>query len=124
MSEVLGIGNDIIEIERIRDCLKKHDKRFLERVLTPNEQAYCLTHKDYAPHVAARFSAKEAIAKAFGAGIGELVSWQDIEIVNDEKGKPNVIFSADINKKFSDPKVLISISHCKLYVTCVAIWVR
>lgn len=124
MSEagVLGVGNDIVEIERIRDSIQDHGSRFLERIFTEKERSYCLKHKDSAPHFAARFSAKEAVSKALGVGLGEQVSWQDIEIINDEKGKPQVFLSARIKTSFNTPKILLSISHCKLYVTAVAIW--
>lgn len=120
---VRGIGNDIIEIERIREGYETHAERFLTRLFTPKEQEYCLKHQDPIPHLAARFSGKEAIVKALGVGFGEHASWQDIEILNDEKGRPYVTFSSKLNKEFGDPEVLLSISHCKLYVTAVAIWV-
>jgi holo-[acyl-carrier protein] synthase len=123
-SSILGIGNDIIEIERIREGLDAHGERFLERILTEKERKYCLSHQDPTPHLAARFSAKEAIVKAFGVGIGEQIAWKDLEIFNDEKGKPYVAFSSSVNEQFDHPKVLISISHCKLYVATVAVWVQ
>ncbi len=118
-----GIGNDILEIERIREGLEKHGERFLERVLTPQERAYCMKHHDAVPHLAARFSAKESIVKALGVGIGEL-SWQDIEILNDDKGKPCVSFSSRLNEQFDHPQIVISISHCKHYVATVALRVK
>lgn len=119
--KILGLGNDIMEIERIGESYAEHGERFLARVLTPNEQKYCLKHQDLVPHLAARFCAKEAIAKAFGVGIGEQLSWQDIEILNDEKGKPAVSLSPKAFKEFGKPEVLLSISHSKFYVTAVAI---
>jgi len=121
-NEMKGLGNDIIEIERVGESYKEHGERFLDRVLTPKEKAYCLKHEDLTQHLAARFCAKEAIAKALGVGIGEHLSWQDIEILNDAKGKPCVTFSPSAIKAFGNPKVLLSISHCKLYVTAVALW--
>ncbi|MBI2743111.1 MAG: holo-ACP synthase [Chlamydiales bacterium] len=121
-SSILGIGNDIVEIERISESISEHGSRFLERVFTEKERAYCLKHQAPAPNFAARFSAKEAISKALGVGIGEHLSWQDIEIINNEKGRPQVFFSARAKKTFNDPQIHLSISHCKLYVTAVAIW--
>ena len=119
---ILGIGNDIIEIERIRKSMKAHGARFLSKLFSTKEQEYCLKHRDAAIHFAGRFSAKEAIVKALGTGFGEQASWLDIEILNEESGKPYVYFSSSIQKKLADTKMHISISHCKLYATAFAIW--
>lgn len=117
-----GIGNDIIEIERIRHSLEQHGDHFCERVFTPKERAYCLEHADPAPRFAGRFSAKEAVVKALGCGFGKDASWQDIEILSDPNGKPEVHLSDSLMKRFNNPRILLSISHCKLYATAVAIW--
>ncbi len=116
-SSILGLGNDIIEIERIRESIKEHGSRFLERLFTPKEQAYCLKHEDSATHFAGRFAAKEAISKALGLGVGRELAWKDMEILNDENGTPQVTLS----QRFKNMKVLVSISHCKHYATAVAI---
>lgn len=122
--EILGIGNDIIEIERIRKGIDAHGLRFIERIFTKEEQDYCLKYKDPVPHFAGRFSAKEAIVKALGTGFGEHASWQDIHILNDAHGKPSVHFSNILEKKLKNTKMFLSISHCELYATAVAIWTR
>jgi holo-[acyl-carrier protein] synthase len=119
---ILGIGNDILEIERVREACKKQGSRFLKRILTKKEQEYCNKFKDPFPHIAARFSAKEAIVKAFGSGFGKNASWLDIEIINNTQGKPEVYLSAALKKRLKKSQLLISISHCKLYVTTTAIW--
>ncbi len=124
LQPILGIGNDIIEIERIRKSIDTHGLRLLSRLFTTNEQDYCLKYKDPVPHFAGRFSAKEAIVKALGTGFGEHASWLDIEIINDPSGKPNVRFSSAMDKKLKGTSMLVSISHCQLYVTAFAIWVR
>ena len=121
---VLGLGNDILEIQRIREAIESQGDRFIERLFTAREQAYCKKHADPMPHYAARFSAKEAIVKALGTGFGEKASFLDIEILNDEKGKPEVFFSEALNNHFHHPQVLLSISHCKNYVATVAIRTR
>lgn len=123
-ASILGLGNDIIEIERIRDSIKEHGNRFLERLFTLKEQSYALKHEDSATHFAGRFAAKEAISKAFGVGVGEQLSWKDIEIINDDKGRPQVTFSDRLKSSFNNPKVLLSISHCKHYASAVAIWTK
>lgn len=119
-----GLGNDIIEIERIRQTIEKHGPRFYQKIFTEKELDYCLSHKDSAPILAGRFAAKEAIAKALGTGFGKSVSFLDIEISNDELGRPLVEFSDSINQDFNSPQVLITISHCKDYASAVALWLE
>ena len=118
---IKGIGNDIIEISRIKGVMERQGQRFLDRVFTLKEQQYCLQHKEPERHFAGRFAAKEAIVKALGTGLKDGLIWLDFEIVNDEKGKPVVNLSPSIQKIFHHPVILISISHCKEYATAVAI---
>ena len=121
---IKGIGNDIIEIDRIRKTIEKHGAHFYQKIFTEEELEYCLAHKDSALPLAGRFSAKEAIAKALGTGFGKSVSFQDIEILNDELGRPIVEFSDTLNEEFNFPHILISISHCKEYATAIALWIN
>jgi len=88
---ILGLGIDIVEVARIAASMTKLGDAFVERLLLPEEIAYCRSHKDPAPFVAARFAAKEAIAKAFGTGIGAELSWHDMEIRRKESGEPYVV---------------------------------
>jgi len=88
---ILGLGMDIVEVARIAASMAKLGDAFVERLLLPEEIAYCRSHKDPAPFVAARFAAKEAIAKAFGTGIGAELSWHDMEIRRKESGEPYVV---------------------------------
>ena len=119
LQPILGIGNDIIEIDRIRKSIDTHGLRLLSRLFTTKEQDYCLKYKDPVPHFAGRFSAKEAIVKALGTGFGEHASWLDIEIINDPSGKPNVHFSSTLDKKLNGTSMLVSISHCQLLRHCI-----
>ena len=116
MSNLIGLGNDIIEVDRIRDSLKEYGDRFLERLFTKKERDYCMNHKDPAIRVAGRFAAKEAIAKALGTGFGSHLTWHDIEILNDELGKPQVTL-----KNHPGTHIHLSISHCQTYATAVAL---
>jgi len=111
MVEALGI--DIIEVKRIKKALEKWGKRFLERVYTPKELAYCLKKRYPEGSLAGRFAAKEAVMKALGTGLTLGVSWKDIEIVNDNKGKPEVFLYGKTRKISGNKKVLVSISHTK-----------
>ena len=82
---------------RVRTCLlytssyEKFGERFVNRILYADEIAYCLSHKNPAPFLAVRFSAKEAISKAFGTGICAQLGWQDMEIRRKESGEPFVV---------------------------------
>ncbi len=119
---ILGIGNDLIEIDRIRKIVEKWGPRFIDRTFTINEQRYCSSYADKATHYAARFSAKEAVTKALGCGFGEKIGFLDIEIINDPHGRPEVFFSEKSNQSFDFPKIFLAITHTHLYVSTVAIW--
>ena len=121
---IKGIGNDIIEVERIKKTIEKHGDHFFNKFFSKNELEYCLAYKDVAPHISGKFSAKEAIVKALGTGFGKIVSFLDIEILNNDLGRPYVTFSDRLNEYFNHPNILISISHCKAYATSVALWLE
>lgn len=117
-----GLGNDIIEISRIKEAIEEHGQPFLDRLFTPKEQEYCTGHKDPSPRFAGRFAAKEAIVKALGCGFGTEVSWKEIEILGDDKGKPIARLSAALSERFPNARILVSISHCKTYASAIAIF--
>ena len=121
---ILGIGIDIIEVERIKASHERFGERFLDRILHPNEISYCLSHKAPAPFLAVRFAAKEAISKAFGTGIGAELGWRDMEIGRKDTGEPFVILH-EAGQKLLQARgaraVLISLSHTQTYATAVAI---
>jgi holo-[acyl-carrier protein] synthase len=122
-SRVIGIGTDIVECQRIADMIEKHDAMFLEKVYSPNEIQYCSSRKPPMQHFAGRWAAKEAILKALGTGWAKGVHWKDIEIVNDEGGKPIVHLHAGasaIAQQCGIAQVLISISHCQAYAVAFA----
>ena len=81
-----AVGIDIIEIERVRTVLARHPVRFLRRVFTPEEVAFC---RGRVPEIAARFAAKEAVMKALGTGARGL-AWREIEVLPNQRGKPLV----------------------------------
>lgn len=118
---VKGIGTDIIEINRIRESIRKHHQHFLDRIFTHREQEYCFKYKDPSPHFGGRFAAKEATSKALGKGFSHELRWLDIEIAHDDLKKPIVLFSLKAQELFHSPTVLISISHCREYATATAI---
>lgn len=116
-----GIGTDIIEIHRIRKAVARHGSRFLERIFSHAEIAYCSRYNDPIPHYAGRFAAKEALSKCMGSGIIFEGQWKEIEILNDEQGKPEVHLSQPLRTRFSNMTFLVSISHCKEYATAFAL---
>ena len=122
---ILGIGNDIIEIARIRSSIERYSHRFLDRVFTKAEQEYCLKHRDSALHFAGRFAAKEAVVKSLGTGFRGGLDWLDIEILNDTLGKPSVYFSEKAKELLGgDLQVMVTISHCHEYATAFAVRCR
>jgi len=119
---VIGLGIDIIEIERIRKSVEKYGERFLSKIYTKNEIEYCFSKSNRYQHLAARFAAKEAIYKALMSGWQKGVSWQDMEIINGPSGMPKANLSDKVKAFISNDKELkISMSHSNNYVTCVAI---
>jgi holo-[acyl-carrier protein] synthase len=119
---VIGIGIDIIEIDRIKESVDEYGDQFLQKVYTPAEIKYCLSKKNKYQHLAARFAAKEAIYKAISSNWDSELSWQDMEIINAPNGMPEVKFKGNLEKFLSGDKSLkISMSHSRDYVACVAI---
>jgi len=90
---VLGLGSDIIEISRIAASIERFGDRFLHRVFTPGEIAYCSRKKNAAESFAARFAAKEAGAKALGTGISHGIAWPEIEVRREASGRPTLHWS-------------------------------
>jgi holo-[acyl-carrier protein] synthase len=121
---VLGVGIDLIEVARIRAAHEKFGERFLRRILRPDEITYCLSHKNPFPFLAARFAAKEAIAKAFGTGIGEHLGWQDMEVHHHAGGQPYVVLhdrGHALLKRCQGRALHLSLSHTEHHATAVAV---
>jgi holo-[acyl-carrier protein] synthase len=108
-----GIGIDLLEVARIKKALDRWGERFLHRVFTQQERDYCKRKAHPEQSLAARFAAKEAVLKAIGTGLSGGISWTDIEVVNDQSGKPGVNLGEKIVQKIGKRKVLLSISHTK-----------
>lgn len=122
---IIGIGIDIIEIDRIKNSVDKFGDSFLNKIYTQNELDYCLAKHNKYQHLAARFAAKEAIYKALASGWEKEASWKSMEITNEPNGLPVVTFFGKLKKYLSDDKdIKISLSHSENYVTGVAIIFR
>ena len=111
---IVGSGIDLVEIRRIQRAMDRYGRRFLGRVFTEEEQAYCLRKRNSAESFAARFAAKEAGAKALGTGISFGVSWLEIEVVRELSGRPNLRFlgrAAQIAARIGCAKAALSLTH-------------
>lgn len=115
---IAGTGIDIVEVHRIDQALRRHGDRFLHRVFTPGEIAYCSTSDSHrSQRLAARFAAKEATLKAFGLGLRD-VKWTDIEVVRDPLGKPALNLSGRLKQLAEErgiARLHLSLSHSKDY---------
>ncbi|BDU49755.1 holo-ACP synthase [Haliovirga abyssi] len=116
--KILGIGNDIIEIYRIQEAIEKNSK-LEKRVYTEKEIEYANSNRKYEV-LAGRFAAKEAISKAFGTGIRGF-KLTDIEILNDELGKPYVNLYGKLKEKYLGYNIMVTISHNKSNAISTAI---
>jgi holo-[acyl-carrier protein] synthase len=121
---ILGTGIDLIEVARIAAALEKFGDRFLARILVADEIAYCRTHRNPAPFLAARFAAKEAVSKAFGTGIGSQLGWQDIEVRKKPSGEPFVVLhgkGAELFTARGAKQFHLSLTHTENYAAATAI---
>ncbi|MFC9711625.1 holo-ACP synthase [Paenibacillus sp. NPDC056933] len=115
---IYGIGNDVLEIGRMRKLLSgRHAEAFMNRILTPAEREIANHRgKRMTEFVSGRFAAKEAVSKAFGCGIGSMMSFTDIEVLPDEKGRPVATLSAQAWERLQLPygkkyDIHLSITH-------------
>ena len=124
---VVGIGTDIAEVDRIRTLIDKYSDSFIERTFTSAEIAYCSKKPLPYMHYAARFAAKEAMAKALGTGFSDGVALKDLSVENDAAGTPHAVVSGralEIMHSIGGSKMLISISHTKQFASAFAAVVK
>ena len=121
---ILGLGTDIVEIERIRAMIERHGETFLKRCFTADEIAYADKHRDAAVRFAGRWAAKEAVVKVLGTGFVKGITFHDIEVLPLDSGQPCIQLSGgaqEIAAGMGISSVLITISHAKLYATATAV---
>lgn len=114
---IYGIGVDLIEIDRIRQAIERNGQRFIDRVYTEAEQAYCSQRSSYACY-AARFTVKEAFLKAFGTGLRKGMRWRDIEVCTDQLGKPYLQLYGFLHEQCQHNglhHIHLSLSHSSAY---------
>lgn len=121
---VLGLGTDLARTERFRRFLLEGKTALLERLFTAGERSYSLAKADPAPHLAARFAAKEAGMKAFGLGWRDGLAWHDFEVVHDPLGKPDLVLggrAAELAAERGVTTVHLSYSHDGDYAVATVI---
>ncbi len=119
---IVGIGIDIIEVERIKNAIETYGEHFLKRVFTENERKYCeeFKEKKYI-HYAARFSAKEAFSKAIGTGLTQGFKLNHIGIINSLNGKPEIELFGELKEKWDTYKIFVSLSHINSHSVAMVI---
>jgi len=123
---VVGIGADIIEVERVRGVIERQGERFLTRVFTDEERAYCGGMKHPHKHYAARFAAKEAVSKCFSTGIGAELGWRSISIYHGERHQPLVRLdekAEGLLRQVGATHVHVTLSHTETVAMAVAVLV-
>lgn len=118
---VEGLGIDVIEIERMDRTIRQWGDVFLKKIFTDRELAYASSKYRPVPHIAARFAAKEAVAKALTIGWRAGFRWKDVEVTNDETGKPSVTLYGKLKELLRGSNVLVSISHSETIVVAIAL---
>ena len=122
--EIIAHGIDLVDCPRIEEMIKRHGRRFVNRVFTAAEQAYADANKDRVEKLAGRFAAKEAILKLMGTGWRGKIAWTDIEIVNNAAGQPEVTLDGEVKKladKFGIKHISVSITHTANFAIASAV---
>ena len=124
---LIGLGADLIEVARIKSVILRHGDRFIDRILTEEERAYCSGMAHPHKHIAARFAAKEAVSKCFTTGIGAELGWKSISVYHGERHEPKVRLDEQgeaLLAHVGGTQVLLTLSHTDNYAMAVAAVVR
>ncbi len=116
------IGTDLTQIARFRRIFARFGPRFLDKIYTPGEQAYCLRKRDPIPSLAARFAAKEACFKALGGS--RRPHWRDMEVRNDENGRPGLFLLGRMAEMHGSPVTSLSLTHDGDYAMATVLLLR
>jgi holo-[acyl-carrier protein] synthase len=124
---LIGLGSDLVDVDRIRGVRERQGERFLERVFTDEERAYCMQIKFPDKHLAAGFAAKEAVSKAFTTGIGKELGWKSISVYHGPRHEPRVRLDEKgeaLLKQIGASHVILTLSHTETAAMAVAALVR
>lgn len=121
---LFGIGIDVVEISRVQSSIDEFGEKFLSRIFTDQEREYCDSHKRSILHFAARFAAKEAVAKALGTGIGKQMAFKEIQVEKKSSGEPMIqlLGNAEVFAKNNNIALIkVSITHAEHYAAANAV---
>jgi len=118
---IIAIGVDLCDVQRLNKIINEHGERFLKKVYTTGEITYCAIKSDEGAAYAARFAAKEALLKAIGTGLRDGINWKDIEVVNDELGKPEFKLYGKTSSVIGNRRVMVSLSHTHEYAVAFVV---
>jgi holo-[acyl-carrier protein] synthase len=124
---LVGLGADLVDVDRIRGVFERQGERFLNRVFTEEERAYCFGMKHPHKHLAARFAAKEAVSKAFTTGIGAELGWKSISVYHGQRKEPRVRLDEKglvLLAQVGATHVLLTLSHTDSAAMAVAALVK
>ncbi len=116
-----SIGIDLVEVSKIQASHKRFGRRFLAKVLTKGEMAYCRKKKNFYQSVSARFAAKEALKKALSVYWAKPISWQEVEVVTGENKVPHLALSPRLRKILKGKQVALSLSHTENFAIAVVL---
>jgi holo-[acyl-carrier protein] synthase len=121
---IIGIGLDLVKIDRVRAVADRWKARFLDRLYTPAERRYCMARPSPYASLAGRFAAKEAVLKALGTGWTDGIRWRDIQVLNDRSGRPRATVSGRVKtlmKRAGVTDIHVSLSHDTDYAIAEAV---
>lgn len=122
---ILGLGTDLVEVPRIANSISKYGDRFTHRIFTAAERAYSESKANSSERFAARFAAKEAAMKALGTGLTSGVNWTQIEVANDEGGKPHLLLhrvAGDLAARMGVRRTWLSLTHTSQNASAIVIF--
>lgn len=125
--DVVAHGIDLVDCSRLAEIIERHGERFLQRIFTPGELAYCRARRRHVEHLAGRFAAKEAVLKVLGTGWRNGIAWSDVEVRNAPSGRPRVVLAGrcrQIAREQGLARILISISHTATHAIASAVGCR
>lgn len=124
---LIGLGADLVDVDRIRGVLERQGDRFLSRVFTEEERQYCAGMAHPHKHLAARFAAKEAVSKAFSTGIGAELGWKSVSVYHGPRHDPRIRLDEKgeaLLKEVGGSQILVTLSHTETAAMAVAAIVK
>jgi len=121
---IYGIGIDLVENDRIGHVIERWGEKFLHRVFSEEEIRYCSRHADAQIHYGARFAVKESFLKAAGTGLGQGIKLNEIQVLNNEMGKPHLILTGGARRFYDEAGIQknhVSITHTKNYASAIVL---